>query len=165
MSIEVIEAWRGDLTPISPDLVSPEVPAETAEFLTTVGLPTAEDEDVVFVHDERLSAPIEHLGRRYVLVAVDVIGFRFGLDLETGVVDILYGPRSQERRFANSSLELFVLARGLFTYDFAEFVAPDPDERLEEGVERLEKSIEERDPPAVASDTYWRLLLDGLGES
>jgi SUKH-4 immunity protein of toxin-antitoxin system len=165
MSIELVGAWRGNLAPIPPTLIVPGVSASAVELLTTVGLPTVEDEDVVFVHDERLSQPVEHLGRRYMLVAVDVVGFRFGLDLETGAVDILYGPRSQERRFANSSLPLFVFARGLFTYDFEEFVAPDPEARLEEGVDRLEAAIEASDPPAVGDGTYWRLLLDGLGEN
>jgi hypothetical protein len=164
MTDELVDLWRGNLAPVSPDSISPDLPGDTVDFLTTVGLPTVINEDIAFVRDDRLSRPVEHLGRQYVIVAADSMDFRFGVDLATGAIERIYGTIAPERRFVNSTLPLFLLTLGRYEYDFLEFVSEDPDERMDEGLERLEQLIEERDPPAAADETYWRILIDELPE-
>jgi hypothetical protein len=128
-----------------------------------VGLPDVDALDIRFVRDERSPQPIDFSGGRYMLLAEDTDGFRFGLDLENDRVDMIFlGRFLTERQFINSSLPLFLLALGSYVFNFMEFVSVDPDERLEIGVERLVELIEDRDPPATEDKTYWQMFLYDL---
>lgn len=165
MSDDIREVWSGQLDPVPPELISPGVSPTTRRFLETVGLPTAEAQGITFVHDDRLSRPVIHLGRDYLWLAEDLDGFRFGVDLATDRVDLVFNERVPKARFANSDPALFVLTLGLFERDVQRFLEPDPSlDRRIDAVLAFQAVLAERDSAAAKDGTYWPGMLDGILE-
>lgn len=164
-SDDIRKVWHGQLDPVRPELISPSVSPTTRQFLQTVGLPTVEVQGITFVHDDRLSRPITQLGRDYLWLAEDLDGFRFGVDLATDRVHVVFDERVPEAEFVNSDPALFVLILGLFECDVQQFLEPDPSaDRRIDAVQAFETVLAERDSAAAKDGTYWPAMLAGILE-
>lgn len=165
VSDDIQDVWSGQLDPVRPELIGRGVSSATQRFLRTVGLPTVEAQGIAFVHDDRLSRPFTHLRRDYLWLAEDLDGFRFGVDLATDRVDLVFKNEIREARFVNSDPALFVFLLGLFERDVQQLLEPDPSlDRRIAAVENFEVVLTQRDPAAAKDGTYWPGMLDSIVE-
>jgi SUKH-4 immunity protein len=160
---DIVALWGDRLRAIPPALVPAGVSPETTQFLTTVGLPTAKVQGIAFVHDERISRPIEHLGRGYLFIAETYDGLPYGIDLADGRIGRLIGGRRARAVFVNSSLPQFLIALG--TWDREVWRPTVAGRTIEAGFaanERFEAALRDHDPAALGDGAYWPQLLDSI---
>jgi hypothetical protein len=156
---EIRQIWGGELRPIPPDMIDSRVPVAVREFLTTVGLPTKKAQGISFT-DVWVQA------EDYAVVAARRNKDLFGVDLAGGRVDRISHFPDQPVRFVNSSLPLFVFSLGIYLRDVWEFLTANPTEDPEphiEATDRFLAVLAERDPAAVAEESYfWPDWLAGI---
>lgn len=162
---EINALWGDRLKTIPTRWIPRGVTREVAEFLTAVGLPTVEVQDIVFVHDERMSHLIEHLDRSYLLLAT-AGGLPFVVaDPDDGRVGAFVGGRSPRMLFVGSNLPQFLVALGFWRRDvWASAVAGMAAEDLLAACKRFEMVLADRDLAATEAGAYWPGLLDVLLE-
>jgi hypothetical protein len=162
---EVRRVWGEQLQPIRPELVHPSVSTPTREFLTTVGLPPARILDIVPIRDHRLLDLVSRGERRYVAVAANegmtpTATYRYGVDVETGVVMFLEETMHPFDCLTNSNIATFVLMLGLYKRHYIE-----PERATKEAVwtavDAIYEQLGEWDSPALNDlDSRWNVLLD-----
>jgi hypothetical protein len=161
---DIVALWGGRLRAIPPTLVPAGVSAETTQFLTTVGLPTATVQGISFVHDKRMSYLIEHLDHGYLLLA-ETSGFPFVADPADGRIGTFAGGRNERALFVNSGLAQFLIALGTWRHDVWEpTVAGLTAEDGLAAYQRFETAQRDRDPAAFEHGAYWPQLLENLRE-
>jgi hypothetical protein len=159
MAAKIREIWGGELRSIPLDVINPQVPVVAREFLTAVGLPTRTAQGISFTD---VSVQTED----YLTVAANRDKDLFGVNLTGGRVDLVSHIPDEPVRFVNSSLPLFVFSLGLYLRDVWEFLTANPTEDPEpriEATDRFLAVLAERDPAAVAEESYfWPGMVTGL---
>jgi len=158
---EIDALWADQLEAIPAECIPRGVAPDVAEFLTTVGLPTAEVQGIAFVHDKRMSYLIEHLDRGYLLLATTVGLPSIVADLGDGRVGVFAGGRNRRLRFVNSSLPQFLLAQGVWRRDVWTPTGMTSQDLLV-AYKRFEVFLADRDPAAAEASAYWPGLLTRL---
>lgn len=156
---EINALWADLLEAIPAGRIPRGVAPDVVGFLTAVGLPTAEVQDIAFVHDKRTSHLIEHLDRRHLLLATTDGMPSFVADPADGRVRAFAGGRSPRLLFVNSSLPQFLVALGVWRRDIW---APEgmTGEDLLAACKRFEMFLADRDPAAAEACAYWPGLLE-----
>lgn len=159
---EVRWVWGDGLEPVRPELIRPEVSARSREFLATVGLPKARILDIVPIRDERLLDLVSRGDRQYVTLATNenLGSYRYGADVETGVVMYLQDEMPQFDCLTNSNIAAFVLILGLYKrhYIGLERVTKSA---VADAVDAIFEQLGEWDPDALRDEySRWNVLLD-----
>ena len=158
---EVREVWDGQIRTVPADLVSPDVSSATRQFLTEVGLPTTEVDNIIFAFDSRLSSTVRQEGREYLVVTDDESNVTFAIDVESEQVFRFHPSRSKYTRFFNSNIATLVFFLGLLKKNVLSLDEVDQ-EILADAVDSVRIPLSARDPAAMEGETNCKDWLDDL---
>ncbi|WP_040776285.1 SUKH-4 family immunity protein [Nocardia pneumoniae] len=159
---EIRGVWRGQVQPVSAELLPPGLPPATREFLTTIGFPTVPVLDYTFFRDDRLSALIRRGGHEYLVFAENTSNSVFGVELESEAVYRMHRAYPEDQRdFYNSNIALFVYFHGLLDKNVLSLDEVN-EQLLVDAVNSVRVPLAERDPGALSDDAPWRWTLSDL---
>jgi hypothetical protein len=152
---DVQAQWPDGLVPVPEKFISPLVTAQTAEFLTTVGLPTsAVLKTFTFYHDERLLTPIVHGEHTYLAFGDDLGIVPFIQIPGYNEVYDLIPPDSTPTKFVNSTLPDFIYLLGYFCAREARLLGDSP-ARMKAAVRQVRTALRARDQRAMSQPDHW----------
>lgn len=158
---EVREVWDGQIRPVAADLVSPDVSPVTRQFLTEVGLPTPEVDNISFAFGSRLSSTVRQEGREYLVVTDEESEVAFAVDVKSDQVSDIDLSYPEYTRFFNSNIAALVFFLGLLNKNVLSLEEVNK-EILADAVDSVRIPLRARDPAAMEGQTAWKEWLDDL---
>lgn len=155
---EVRTVWGDLLKPLPTERVPAALSTPTREFLTTVGLPTADASEFAAVPDDTTLTSRVVDAREYVPVT-DVLGedYYFAVDVDSDEVFYLHEGATRAC-LVNSNLGLFVLFVGKYYRDVLNLPVHD-EQSLETATGDVLRSLVALDPSASGDECWWSPTL------